>query len=183
MMIRMVGGWMFLLVPAHMGSPGQRAVKQLSLLCCCKRISWTNISKKTRMCLKEIHLLPLFHLKWLLLWQACQCTEMDNLIPLQYGATKLVLVGDPEQLPPTVLSKVLHLHFCCWIISWPLVYGAVSCRCISALVTDVPAECKRISESYCKNWLTALIQFSFKQPFFWNYSRLAAIPHMKTFWG
>jgi len=38
--------------------------------------------------------------------QACQCTEMDNLIPLQYGATKLVLVGDPEQLPPTVLSKV-----------------------------------------------------------------------------
>ena len=33
---------------------------------------------------------------------------MDNLIPLQYGATKLVLVGDPEQLPPTVLSKV---HF------------------------------------------------------------------------
>ena len=32
MMIRMVGGWMFLLVPAHPGSPGQRAVKRLSLL-------------------------------------------------------------------------------------------------------------------------------------------------------
>ena len=27
MMIRIVGGWMFLLVPAHPGSPGQRAVK------------------------------------------------------------------------------------------------------------------------------------------------------------
>jgi len=26
MMIRMVGGWMFLLVPAHPGSSGQRAV-------------------------------------------------------------------------------------------------------------------------------------------------------------
>jgi len=31
---------------------------------------------------------------------------MDSVIPLQYGATKLVLIGDPEQLPPTVLSKV-----------------------------------------------------------------------------
>jgi len=32
MMIRMVGEWMFLLVPAHMGSPGQRAIKRLLLL-------------------------------------------------------------------------------------------------------------------------------------------------------
>jgi len=29
MMIRMVGGWVFLLVPGHPGSPGQRAVKRL----------------------------------------------------------------------------------------------------------------------------------------------------------
>jgi len=35
MMIRMVGGWVFLLVPAHQGSPGQRAVKRLLLLCLC----------------------------------------------------------------------------------------------------------------------------------------------------
>jgi len=34
MMIRMVGGWVFLLVPAHLGSPGQRAVKRLLLLLC-----------------------------------------------------------------------------------------------------------------------------------------------------
>jgi len=33
MMIRLAGGWMFLLVPAHPGSPGQRAAKRL--LCCC----------------------------------------------------------------------------------------------------------------------------------------------------
>ena len=33
MMIRMVGGWVFLLVPADLGSPGQRAVKRLMLLC------------------------------------------------------------------------------------------------------------------------------------------------------
>ena len=35
MMIRMVGGWVFLLVPADPGSPGQRAVKRsLCVLCC-----------------------------------------------------------------------------------------------------------------------------------------------------
>ena len=33
MMIRMVGGWVFLLVPAHLGSPRQRAVKWLLLYC------------------------------------------------------------------------------------------------------------------------------------------------------
>jgi len=32
MMIRMVSGWVFLLAPAHPGSPGQRAVKRLLLL-------------------------------------------------------------------------------------------------------------------------------------------------------
>jgi len=29
MTIRMMGGWVFLLVPAHPGSPGQRAVKRV----------------------------------------------------------------------------------------------------------------------------------------------------------
>ena len=28
------GGWVFLLVPAHPGSPGQMAVKRLLLMCC-----------------------------------------------------------------------------------------------------------------------------------------------------
>jgi len=35
MMIRMAGGRVFLLVLAHPGSPGQRAVKRLLLLLCC----------------------------------------------------------------------------------------------------------------------------------------------------
>jgi len=38
MMIRMVGGRVFLLVPAHPSSPGQRAIKRL-LLCCCIMVS------------------------------------------------------------------------------------------------------------------------------------------------
>lgn len=40
--------------------------------------------------------------------EACQSTELDCLVPLQYKVSKLVLVGDPEQLPATVLSKVSH---------------------------------------------------------------------------
>ena len=43
MVIRMVGGWMFLLVPAYPGSPGQRAVKQLLLLAInCSRLYMLN---------------------------------------------------------------------------------------------------------------------------------------------
>ena len=46
-------------------------------------------------------------------WQACQSCEMDILIPLQLGSSKLVLVGDPEQLPPTVLSRVSEVGLYC----------------------------------------------------------------------
>jgi senataxin len=37
--------------------------------------------------------------------EAAQCVEASALIPLKYGCTKCILVGDPKQLPPTVLSK------------------------------------------------------------------------------
>jgi len=40
MIIRMVDGWKFLLVLAHLGSPGQRAAKRL-LCCCCYMLLWT----------------------------------------------------------------------------------------------------------------------------------------------
>lgn len=36
--------------------------------------------------------------------EACQTTELSALIPLKYGCTRCVMVGDPNQLPPTVLS-------------------------------------------------------------------------------
>lgn len=37
--------------------------------------------------------------------EACQCVELSSLIPLRYGAQRCILVGDPNQLPPTVLSQ------------------------------------------------------------------------------
>ena len=41
----------------------------------------------------------------LIIDEACQAVELDCLIPLQHGVSKIIAVGDPEQLPSTVLSK------------------------------------------------------------------------------
>ncbi|KAK4955436.1 hypothetical protein LTR28_006071 [Elasticomyces elasticus] len=37
--------------------------------------------------------------------EAAQCVEVNSLIPLKYGCSKCILVGDPKQLPPTVFSR------------------------------------------------------------------------------
>ena len=36
--------------------------------------------------------------------EAAQAIELSSLIPLKYGCSKIVMVGDPQQLPPTVIS-------------------------------------------------------------------------------
>jgi len=38
--------------------------------------------------------------------EAAQAVELATLIPLQYGCKKCILVGDPNQLPATVISRV-----------------------------------------------------------------------------
>ncbi|ODV93726.1 hypothetical protein PACTADRAFT_51485 [Pachysolen tannophilus NRRL Y-2460] len=37
--------------------------------------------------------------------EAAQCIELSAIIPLRYGSKKCIMVGDPNQLPPTVLSQ------------------------------------------------------------------------------
>ncbi|KAF9561362.1 hypothetical protein CPC08DRAFT_750035 [Agrocybe pediades] len=37
--------------------------------------------------------------------EAAQAIELSSLIPLKYGCSQCVMVGDPQQLPPTVLSQ------------------------------------------------------------------------------
>ncbi|KAK9366904.1 SEN1 N terminal-domain-containing protein [Lipomyces kononenkoae] len=37
--------------------------------------------------------------------EAAQCVELSALIPLKYGCIRCAMVGDPNQLPPTVLSQ------------------------------------------------------------------------------
>jgi hypothetical protein len=38
--------------------------------------------------------------------EACQAVELNVLIPLRLGCKRCILVGDPQQLPPTVLSPI-----------------------------------------------------------------------------
>ena len=38
--------------------------------------------------------------------EATQCCEPETLIPLILGVKNLILVGDPNQLPATVMSSV-----------------------------------------------------------------------------
>jgi len=67
MMIRMVGGWVFLLVPAHPGSPGQRAVKRLLCCCCCFCILSPTIMFLLQFCMSPlccIFIFPLLHFTW-----------------------------------------------------------------------------------------------------------------------
>lgn len=37
--------------------------------------------------------------------EACQCVELSAIVPLRYGCKRCIMVGDPNQLPPTVLSQ------------------------------------------------------------------------------
>lgn len=37
--------------------------------------------------------------------EAAQCIELSSLIPLKYGCKHCIMVGDPNQLPPTVISQ------------------------------------------------------------------------------
>ena len=41
--------------------------------------------------------------------EAAQSIELSSLIPLKYGCNRCVMVGDPQQLPPTVLSQEVSL--------------------------------------------------------------------------
>jgi senataxin len=43
--------------------------------------------------------------------EAAQAIELSSLIPLKYGCTKCVMVGDPQQLPPTVISQEVCIAF------------------------------------------------------------------------
>jgi len=43
--------------------------------------------------------------------EAAQAIELSSLIPLRYGCSKCVMVGDPQQLPPTVISQEVCTTF------------------------------------------------------------------------
>ncbi|CAA7261403.1 unnamed protein product [Cyclocybe aegerita] len=42
--------------------------------------------------------------------EAAQAIEISSLIPLKFGCSNYVMVGDPQQLPPTVISQEYRMH-------------------------------------------------------------------------
>ena len=46
-----------------------------------------------------------FDFETVIIDEAAQSIELSSLIPLKYGCQRCILVGDPLQLPPTVMSK------------------------------------------------------------------------------
>ncbi|KAF8158282.1 SEN1 N terminal-domain-containing protein [Crassisporium funariophilum] len=50
-------------------------------------------------------LLADFEFETVVIDEAAQAIELSSLIPLKYGCLRCVMVGDPQQLPPTVLSQ------------------------------------------------------------------------------
>ena len=50
------------------------------------------------------------HFSCVIVDEASQCCELDMLIPLRYLSSKLILIGDPLQLPATVKSQTAQEH-------------------------------------------------------------------------
>lgn len=44
-------------------------------------------------------------ISYLIVDEACQATELAMLVPLKYNPQKIIMIGDPRQLPPTVFSQ------------------------------------------------------------------------------
>ena len=75
---------------------------EADIICCTLTSSG---SKKLRECFQS----KPQHFTAVIVDEAAQCCELLTLIPLLYRSTKLLLVGDPQQLPSTVRSKVCVL--------------------------------------------------------------------------
>lgn len=77
----------------------QKVLMEADIICCTLTSSG---SQKIRECFQS----KPQHFTAVIVDEAAQCSELLTLIPLLYHSTKLVLVGDPEQLPSTVRSMV-----------------------------------------------------------------------------
>jgi senataxin len=51
-----------------------------------------------------------YKFKTVIIDEACQAVESSSLIPLRYGCERCILFGDPNQLPPTVISSAAQTH-------------------------------------------------------------------------
>ena len=55
--------------------------------------------------------------------EAAQAIELSSLIPLKYASSRYVMVGDPQQLPPTVISQEVRLVYTIQDLCWLIISG------------------------------------------------------------
>lgn len=55
-------------------------------------------------------LLGRFDFEMVIIDEAAQCVELSSLIPLKYRCNRCIMVGDPQQLPPTVISTEVRYY-------------------------------------------------------------------------
>lgn len=53
-------------------------------------------------------ILEQFDFEMIIIDEAAQAIELSSLIPLKYRCIRCIMVGDPQQLPPTVLSQEVN---------------------------------------------------------------------------
>lgn len=51
-----------------------------------------------------------FEFEMVIIDEAAQAIELSSLIPLKYRCARCIMVGDPQQLPPTVLSQEVCIY-------------------------------------------------------------------------
>ncbi|CAF1207863.1 unnamed protein product [Adineta ricciae] len=57
-----------------------------------------------------VHMKMRKNVEFIIIDEACQSLEPDCLLPFYFGCSKIILVGDPKQLPPCVLSPAGQRH-------------------------------------------------------------------------
>ncbi|CAF0859659.1 unnamed protein product [Adineta steineri] len=86
----------------------QRLIKEADVVVC--TLNYCGNSQFDPYCLTRQSQHPSFDC--LIVDEACQCLEIDVFIPLRLGIRRVLLVGDPEQLPPTVIcNRALNAKF------------------------------------------------------------------------
>ena len=85
--------------------------------------------------------------------EAGQSTEPDSLIPLQRGCTRMVLIGDPLQLPPTAMDTAGMMGKSLFERLMPWAQASHRCCMLREQYRMHPSICSFVSHEYYQDKL------------------------------
>jgi len=147
MMIRMVGGWVFLLVPAHPGRPGQRTVKRSLLLLLNASATFLGVfgwQNRTKTGFGFIH------------FSAFDDVKLKPVFPTQWNCLfGLDLIGFVTDILLSNMTWCLHLWPCLHLDSWFRVCFHIFCQLI--LSSNHTVLFANLSDSYRLKWMNCFL--------------------------